>query len=276
MKKYIPLLFIIFFTGCSSLLFHPNKKMNPVNIDYFEVDHKIITTKIDNDILYGWHLKTDKKRKGTIVFLHGNAGNISSHIWSVIWFPWHGYDVISFDYRGYGNSTGEPSIDNIHKDVKAIFDWSIKNTPIDEKLYIFGQSLGGVVSTTTLANYKDQNRFSSIIIDSAFSSYKDVAEDVLKKNWFTSPFLSFSQKLEFPTLDPINNIQNIHISKIILHGKKDEIVDFKHSLKLYEKAKTPKSIWLKEDAIHIGLFLDKKSRLRLIDLLENYKEIDIR
>lgn len=276
MKKYIPLLFLIFFTGCSSLFFYPQKKMNQVNIEYFEVDHSIITTKIENDVLYGWHLKTDKKRKGTIIFLHGNAGNISSHIWSIIWLPWHGYDVISFDYRGYGNSSGEPSIDNIHEDLEAIFDWSIQNTPKDEKLHIFAQSLGGVVSTTALANYKDQKRFSTIIIDSAFSSYKDVAEDALKKNWFTSPFLSLSKKVDFPNLDPINNIQNIQIPKIILHGKIDNVVDFNHSIKLFEKAKSPKAIWLKKDAVHIGLFLDKKSRKRLIDLLENYKEIDIR
>ena len=268
MKKYIPLLFIIFFTGCSSLFFHPNKEMRAVNIGYFEVDYDIITTKVADDTLYGWHLKTDKKRKGTIVFLHGNAGNISEHIFSVIWFPWHGYDVISFDYRGYGNSTGEPSIENIHEDVRAIYDWSIKNTAKDEKLYIFGQSLGGAVSSTTLANYKDQRRFSAIIIDSAFSSYKNVAEEALQRNWLTNLFSPLSNRVDFPALDPLNNISNIKIPVILLHGKKDRVVDYHHSLKLYEKANEPKSIWLEENTDHIGIFMDKRSREKLIDMIE--------
>ncbi len=268
LKKYIALIFLFVFTGCSSLFFHPQKNM-VLNPELFEIDYKVISKKVDNDTLFGWYLKTKDDKKGTVVFFHGNGGNISYQLFEAFWLVWYGYDVITFDYRGYGNSTGEPSIENIHQDVKAVFDWSIEHSSKDEKLYIFAQSLGGAVAITALADYKDQSRFSKVVIDSAFASYKGVADDVLNKSWFTSLFSALSNTVENEKLDPINNIANIDIPIVLIHGKKDTVVDFTHSVKLYEKANKPKYLWLDEKTNHIGLFYDIKSRKRLVKLLES-------
>lgn len=262
MKNYLFVFIVILFTGCSSLFFYPQKNM-VLNPELFEIDYKVISQKVGEDTLFGWHLKTDQKQKGTVVFLHGNGGNISYQIFSAFWLVWYGYDVISFDYRGYGNSTGEPSIEHIHQDVKAIYDWSIAHTPQDQKLYIFAQSLGGSVAVTALANYPKQNRFSKIVVDSAFASYKGVAEDALKRNWFTYLFSALSNTVEEERLDPVNNIAKIYIPIIIVHGKRDTIVDYSHAKSLYEKANEPKYLWLEEKTDHIGLFYDKKSRRSL-------------
>lgn len=269
MKNYLIVFIAIFFTGCTSLFFQPQKEMMYVNTDYFEVERKIITKKVADSQLYGWHLKTDKKKKGTVVFLHGNGGNISNQIFAVLWLPWYGYDVITFDYRGYGNSTGKASIENIHEDVKAIFDFTLNQAKEGEKLYIFAQSLGGAVAISSLADYKKQKRFSKIVVDSAFSSYDKVAKEFLSKGWLTSLFSFLSSLVENKMYDPINHIQDIHVPIVLIHGKKDTLIDFKHSQLLYKKANEPKRLWLEETTNHIGLFFEKKSRSRLIGLLEN-------
>lgn len=267
MRNYLVVFILAFFTGCSSVFFQPQKNM-VLNPELFEIEYEEIKQKVDNDILFGWHLKTKKDKKGTVIFLHGNGGNISYQIFSAFWLPWYGYDVIAFDYRGYGNSSGEPSIENIHKDVKAIYDFTIEHAKDGEKLYIFAQSLGGAVAITALSNYNNQKRFSKIIVDSAFSSYDGVANDTLNRRWFTSLFSFLSSTVENKSFDPITNIQNIHIPIAFIHGKKDTIVDYKHSELLYEKANTPKYLWLEEGTNHIGLFYEKMSREKLIKLFE--------
>ena len=70
--------------------------------------------------LHGWLLCPRKESpRGTILFLHGNAENISTHVQSVLWIVDAGYEVFAFDYRGYGWSGGKPDIPGVHRDARA-------------------------------------------------------------------------------------------------------------------------------------------------------------
>ena len=60
--------------------------------------------------LHGWYLPAQGEARGTLLFLHGNAENISTHIASVYWLPAQHYNVLLIDYRGYGESTGTPTL----------------------------------------------------------------------------------------------------------------------------------------------------------------------
>ena len=62
--------------------------------------------------LHGWLLPEADDLKGTVVFFHGNGENISTHVGAVYWLPQHGYRVILIDYRGYGKSSGQATLDN--------------------------------------------------------------------------------------------------------------------------------------------------------------------
>ena len=76
--------------------------------------------------LHGWHLKAKDKSRGTILQLHGNAENISTHVNSVLWLALEGYDVFNFDYRGYGKSEGSPTLDGVHIDARAALETVLK------------------------------------------------------------------------------------------------------------------------------------------------------
>jgi len=69
--------------------------------------------------LYGWFLPAKDRASGTILQLHGNAENISTHFASVAWLPAQGFNVFVFDYRGYGASEGVPTLEGAQKDIDA-------------------------------------------------------------------------------------------------------------------------------------------------------------
>ena len=254
--------------GCSSVLFHPREEM-VLNPGLFETDYEELKIKSGENTLYGWHLKSSVPKKGTVLFFHGNGGNISLQLFSVFWLPWYGYDVITFDYSGYGLSEGEPSLETVHQDAKAMMQWAVSHTPEDEPLYLFAQSLGGAVAVTALADFPRKNRFGKLIIDSTFSAYETIANDAMKGSWITWPFSPFAHFFDYAPYDPLNHIAEISpVPVIIIHGTADAIVRPYHARILFDAAREPKSLWLIEGKGHIGSFYDKASRQELIRRME--------
>lgn len=273
--QYLSLLIVLFlFSGCSSVLFYPKKDL-PFKPDFFEVDYEPITIETKETYLSGWFLKAKTPSKGTIVFLHGNGGNISYNLFSSFWLPHYGYNVIAFDYSGYGLSKGEPTLEKVNQDIHLIFDWAIAHTKKDKKLFVYGQSLGGALAITNLAQYPQQSRFEKLIVEGGFTRYKTIANEMSKKNLFSYPLSWFSFIVEHEALAPINNIEKIDIPLVILHGKQDKVINYHHALQLYRKAKEPKSLWLVEGYGHIDITKLKKNRERIIELIEQ-KEIHLR
>ena len=98
--------------ACTSLLFYPQRELvltpDRVGLAYRDVWFKAA----DGTRLHGWFLPAGmnvvRGEACTVLFLHGNAENISTHIGNVAWLPGKGYNVFLFDYRGYGRSAGEP------------------------------------------------------------------------------------------------------------------------------------------------------------------------
>lgn len=103
----------------------------------------------DGTRLHGWFVPARgaadaKQARATIIHFHGNAQNLTAHWQAVKWLPEHGYNVFLFDYRGYGQSEGDPSPEGLFADSNAALDY-VRNRPDvnPERLLVFGQSLGG-------------------------------------------------------------------------------------------------------------------------------------
>ena len=123
---------LILSTGCSYLFFYPQRKL--INNPYLQdVDYRDIFFKTpDGLMLHGWFLKSSEESKGTILFLHGNAENISTHVNNVLWLVENGFDVLIFDYRGYGKSEGDPTLEGVHVDAEAALN-TLFNLPYTNK-----------------------------------------------------------------------------------------------------------------------------------------------
>lgn len=268
--KLVLLSIVIGLGGCTHLVFQPMKQhvFDPASADISVEDEWIQTN--DNITLHGWWLGHQGEEKGTIFFLHGNAENISTHIGSVWWFPKYGYNVLIIDYRGYGRSEGEPNLKGIQLDMASSLEWLFQHQDIDtNKIVIFGQSMGAATAITGLVDSPYRSRIRGLIIEGAFTSYRELTRELLDQSWLTWLFqwpLSLMIDDTYRPIDSIRQLDDIPI--LIIHSRKDEIIPYHHGVELFQAAKGKKDFWSIENARHIATFIDEKERLRLIDYLD--------
>ena len=155
-----------------SFVFSPTREepYNPADLGLeFE---KVLLKTSDSLTLSGWFIPA-KKAVFTILFCHGNGGNISYTLDSVNIFYELGFNCLIFDYRGYGNSQGKPTEEGVYLDAQAAYDWLINEKKISpENIIIFGRSLGGSIAAHLASNVEAKG----LIVESGFTSYADIGQ----------------------------------------------------------------------------------------------------
>ncbi len=196
----------------------------------------------DGVTLHGWFVPHEGARR-VVLFLHGNAGNISHRRESVAIFHSLGLDVLIFDYRGYGNSSGTPDEQGLYRDAAAAWRYltEVRGIP-PEDIVIFGRSLGGAVAAQLAAEVNA----AGVIIESSFSSARDFANAVF-------PLLSRLVILRY-RFAAAEALARTRSPVLILHSPDDEIMPFDLGRRLYDAAPGPKRfVTLRGD--HNGGFL---------------------
>ncbi len=197
-------------------------------LDYQEV-HLVSE---DGIALHGWLVSPPKPRTAapkTILFFHGNAGNISHRGDSIRIFADLGLEVLIIDYRGYGRSQGSPSEQGLYRDAAAAWRWltQVRAIPADEIL-VFGRSLGGAVAAWLAA----QTSPAALIIESSFDRMQSLADAHY-------PLLSrlIPLRAQFPAIE---QIAAVRCPVLVLHSVDDEIVPDRLGRRLYQAAPEPK------------------------------------
>ncbi len=263
LRVFCTLLF--FLTGCSGVFFYPQKDI-PILPDQIGLNYReVILTASDGVLTTSWYLPTQKKALGTILFLHGNAQNISYHLPSVYWLPEKGFNVLMVEYRGYGMSEGSPSFAGIKRDIEAAIAYlQNDNLPI----IIFGQSLGGALALNVAGTLEKKGALTAVIVDSSFSDYRGIAREKLSALWLSWPFQWPLSLLISNDLSPKPVIQNISpVPLLLMHGESDTTVPVHHSEQLYALAKEPKELWVIPKKEHIEALRSEAIRNRLITYL---------
>jgi len=170
-----------------------------------------------------------EKSKFTVLFCHGNGGNMMHRLDSINIFYNLGLSCFIFDYRGYGHSQGKPSEEGTCLDVEAAYKWLTKEKKIPpDNIIVFGRSLGGSIAAYLAS--KVQTR--ALIVESTFTSYADIGKKFypyMPVRWFAS----FSYRT-------IDYIKDAHCPVMLIYSKNDEVVPFDFGLELYEAANEPK------------------------------------
>jgi uncharacterized protein len=270
MCRLLSLISCAFFAGCTSVFFQPQ------NIEYLTPDkiglkyEEVRFRSSDGLMLFGWFLPAQGKAKGTVLFLHGNAENISTHIANVHWLPAQHYNVFLPDYRGYGGSEGSPSLEGVQDDITSAIGYLLKRPDIDtERIVILAQSLGGASAIYNVAHSPYRDKIKALITESAFSDYRTITREKLASFWLTWPLqwpLSFSIDNDYSPLPLVSKISPIPL--LIIHGDEDQVVPLSHGQALFAAAAQPKEMWVVRGGGHIGAFRQKKYQYQLLEYLE--------
>ena len=211
-----PLLFslCLFLSGCGSLFFYPQKQLHDNLVARLFSPEDVYFETPDGLTLHGWFFRAENKdARATILVLHGNAENLSTHVNSVLWLIREGFNLFIFDYRGYGKSQGSPSIEGVCLDAEAALKTLLSLPYVDkEQIIVLGQSLGGAIAVYTVANTPYKDRIAALIIDSAFSSYRGIAREKLAQFFITWPLqypLSYLVGDSYSPIRWIGKISNV-------------------------------------------------------------------
>ncbi len=257
--------------GCDSYFFYPSKEHLP-NPALERVSREDVFIRTPDGVrLHGWLLRPDVEPLGTVLFLHGNAENVSTHVNSVLWLVLSGYRVFLVDYRGYGRSDGKATMAGVHTDALAAIDALFGMDEVDkERVVVLGQSLGGAVAIYAVANSPHKARIKALVVDSAFSGYREIAREKVAQVCILKPFRSPLARLVTDRYSPGRWIGKVApVPVVIVHGDADRVVPPAHGERLYGLAGQPKALWIVPGAGHIQAFASPEVRARLLRFLSD-------
>jgi fermentation-respiration switch protein FrsA (DUF1100 family) len=169
----------------------------------------------------------------TILFSHGNAEDIGLLDSFVRELADSNFAVLVYDYRGYGTSDGTPSEENAYRDIDAAYEYLVSERKIKPaRIILHGRSLGGAPAIDLAARRK----VAGLIVESSFvSAFRVVTKVPL------TPFDKFQN---------ISKIKQVECPVLFIHGRKDEVISFRHGEQLYAAANEPKFFFALETAAH--------------------------
>jgi len=177
----------------------------------------------NGNTLNGWFLKPKTQNiKATVLQLHGNGGNISYQYQFAKPLVKAGYQVMVFDYEGYGKSTGSPSQEKVLDDANAALNYiKLRDDVKKTKLILFGQSLGGHLSCVVAA--MNNEKIDALVVEGAFSGHERMAVFVGKQHGAPA---WLARMLVPSKYDAIDYIGKVTVPKLIIHSTEDETCPF--------------------------------------------------
>jgi alpha-beta hydrolase superfamily lysophospholipase len=238
------------------LLLHP--KSVPATFSYdFKLPHREWLIPVDeNDTLHivQFHPAANIKRKGAVLFFHGNRDNIKRYLRYAITLTNKGYDVWMADYPGFGKTTGRFTEQRVYQDARIVYQLAEKEFAADS-IIIYGKSLGTGIASE-LASVKKCRR---LILETPYYSIPQLARD-----HFPIYPTNRMSRYRFPTYEYLSYIES---PVTIFHGTDDGVIPYKHAARLKNSLKSNDEFVTVPDAIHNNLLDFELFRKKLNDLL---------
>ena len=184
----------------------------------------------DGEWLHGWRLEARSAPIGQMLVCHGNGGNVGDRLPFAALLTAAGFDLVLFDYRGYGRSSGRPSEQGTYRDARAALACLRAQSGVDpSRVLLLGESLGGAVALELALAHPP----AGLVLLSAFTSVRALAR-------LHYPYIPATVVPDaYPSLRRIDDLRS---PLLVLHGEGDEIVPLSHARELYDAAPEPKRI----------------------------------
>jgi uncharacterized protein len=203
-------------------------------------EHWIETS--DGELLHAWYCRA-KKPVASGVFCHGNTGNLTTSADVIPHLLDAGFSVLFFDYRGFGRSSGRPSVRGVISDgvTAARFHETIRPQGLPSILY--GFSLGGAVAAQVIRRHP----FDALILQSTFTSLPQITRVLFPR----IPLHFFAGNL----FDTIKVIRRLQVPLLVLHGTDDEVIPCWMADDIFDSCESPRRLHRVEGGMHKDLFV---------------------
>ncbi len=209
-------------------IYFPRRDMGPTPEDAGMSFDDLHLKTSDGLTLHGWFVPAENPR-ATLLYLHGNAGNISHRIETLRQFREIGFSTMIIDYRGYGKSEGEPDEEGTYRDAEAAWDYLVRIRSVaPDSIIVLGRSLGGAIAVNLATKVKPR----AVILESTFTSIPDRGAELYP--YFPVRLLA---RIQYNSLQRMSSLSS---PLLIVHSPEDEIVPFNHGERLFAAAPEPK------------------------------------
>jgi hypothetical protein len=229
-------------TLLNSLLFVPAREISATPAQAGLLHDELAIETEDGERLDAWWVRARAGSASAHVLLcHGNAGNVGDRVMHAALLSAAGFDVLLFDYRGYGRSSGRPCELGTYRDAHAARLALLARSEVDPARVLYlGESLGGAVALELALEYPP----AGLVLMSTFTSVRDMA----RRHYPILP--SGVVPDAYPSL---RRVRQLRAPLLVLHGDRDEIVPLFHAEELFDAAPEPKQLHVIEGVGHNDL-----------------------
>jgi fermentation-respiration switch protein FrsA (DUF1100 family) len=211
----------------------------------------------DGADLHGWWIP-HRRALGTLLYCHGSSGSLAHLVEVLAGLQQLRVNLFAFDYRGYGESTGEPSEAGLFRDARAAWDHLVEGLGVPPaEIILFGHSLGGAVAIDCAVD----RPAAGLVVESSFTQVRDMA----RASYPTLP-VHLVARNQFRSIDKVGRLT---LPKLFVHGGADERVPPELGRRLYEAAAAPKELYLVAAAGHNDIH--RKGGLRYLRRLSRFR-----
>ncbi|MEM9684454.1 MAG: alpha/beta hydrolase, partial [Pseudomonadota bacterium] len=233
---------LLLFVAQRALMYHPSKIVPDPEV-YGASDMQIVELQTEDGLkLHSWWKPPSRPDKATIVYFHGNAGNIGDRAFKARHYLDDGYGVLLMSYRYNAGAGGKPSEEGLYKDGQAAYDFVRSQGVPADRIVVYGESLGSGVATTVATT----NEVGAVVLEAPYTRIGDVAQT---HYWYVP-----AKWLMLDKYDSIGRIADLKVPLLILHGESDRLIPVKFGRELFEAAREPKEAHFVPGGGHADLY----------------------
>jgi fermentation-respiration switch protein FrsA (DUF1100 family) len=224
------------FVRPEALLFYPSSNVAHTPDELGWKYERLELTTDDGETIVAWYLPAQPggavDRRWAVIYCHGNGGNIGDRMATLAGMRELGLSVLIFDYRGYGESSGRPTVEGTRLDVQAAWRELVEVRGFAPgEIVLWGRSLGGAVAIDQAARMSEAGTPpAALIAESTFTSTVDIGRELYP--WL--PVGWFARKIDYPSVELI---EKVDAPVLLAHSQEDELIPYAHGLQLLEAAR---------------------------------------
>lgn len=231
------LLMATLFVGCTTIeiserdAFDVHTTITPDRFHHPQYELRELTLETeDGEEIDSWYLKHENA-EATVVYFGGNGFLMVKSAPLIDAYSEIPVNLMLIDYRGYGQSTGEPSVAGIQMDAKAAFEYAQYHSSSNSgNIFVHGHSMGSFLATLLTEEYS----VDGYILESPITEVEGWTKNFVP--WILRPFIRFDIDRALTRENNLERVQNIDTPLLVIGGSSDDITPFSMAEELHLKA----------------------------------------